>query len=68
MTEEYVEENNIQLILTDYSNLIFTTAIHKYFDENFHINRTFKINATTLKNYIRNFILMLKYKFTNHCA
>ena len=34
MTEDYVEEDNIIFILTDYSNWLATTDIPKYFGEN----------------------------------
>ena len=32
MTEDYVEEDNIKVILTDYSNWLSTKDIPKYFD------------------------------------
>ena len=32
MTEEYVEEDNIKVLLTEYSNWLDTTSIPKYFD------------------------------------
>ena len=67
MTDEYVEENNIKVLLTDYTNWIATTAIPKYFDEDLKININLKIKASTLRSYIRNFIIMLKYKFPKHC-
>ena len=33
MTDEYVEEDNMEVLLTDYSNWLSTTVIPKYFDE-----------------------------------
>ena len=63
MTEEYVEEDNIKVLLTDYSNCLYTTDITKYFDEDLKSNSTLKPNTSTLKNYLSKVILMLKDKF-----
>ena len=41
MTEDYVEEDNIKVILTDYSNWLVTTYIPKYFDEDLKSSSTF---------------------------
>ena len=68
MTEEYVEEDTINPLVTYYSNWPSTTAIPKYFDENFKSNITLKINTSTLKNYLIKVILTLKDKSPNHCA
>ena len=54
-------------ILLDYSNWLATTAIPKYFDEDLKSNITLKLNSNTLNDYINKVILMLKYKFPNHC-
>ena len=67
-TQEYVEEERIKILLTDYINWLSTTDIHKYFDGDLQSNNTFKLNASTLKNDIRKVILMLKDKFAKHCA
>ena len=67
MAEEYVEEDNIEFILTDYINWIPTTSIPKYSDEKLRSNSTLKLNVITLKNYIRNVILTLKEKFPKNC-
>ena len=64
-TEDYVEEDNIKVILTDYSNWLVTTYIPKYFDEDLKSNRTIKLSTGTLKNYLSKVILMLKDKFPN---
>ena len=68
MTEEYVEEDNKKMLLTEYINWISTTAITKYLDEYLNSNSTLKINASTLKNYLIKLILVLKDKFPNHFA
>ena len=68
MTEEYVEEYNIKFLLTDYGNWLATTAIPKYFDEDLQSNSPFRLNASTLNNYLRNIILILKDKSPKHCA
>ena len=60
MTEEYVEEDNIKLLLTDYSNWLFTTSIPKYFDEEILGNRNLNLNSSTLKNDLIKVILKLK--------
>ena len=48
MTEEYVEEDNIKGLSTDYSNWLDTKSITKYFDESIKSNRTINTNASTL--------------------
>ena len=68
MTEEYVEEDNIKFLLTDYSNWIATTAIPKYFNEDLKSNITIFINESPLKNDINKVILMLKYNFPKLCS
>ena len=68
MTEKYVEEDNIKLLLTEYSNWRATTAIPKYFDAELNINSTLFINTSTLKNCLIMIIIMLKDKFRKHCA
>ena len=68
MTEEYVEEDNIKFLLTDYSNWIATPSIPKYSDEKLWSNSTLNLNAITLKNYLSKVILMLKDKFPKNCA
>ena len=68
MTEDYLEEDNIRVILTDYSNWLATTDITEYFDGYININSTLKINTITLKNYLRKVFLVLKEEFPNHCA
>ena len=60
MTEDYVEEDNIKVLLTDYSNWLSTTYIPKYFDEYLKSNITLNLNARKLNNYLINIILMLK--------
>ena len=60
ITEEYVEEDNIKSLLTEYSNWLATTAITKYFDEDLKSNSTIFINASTLENYLSKVIIMLK--------
>ena len=67
MTEEYVEEDNMKVLLTDYSNSLATTAISKYFDEDFNSNSTLKLNASVMKNYLSKVILMFKNKFLKQC-
>ena len=68
MTEEYVEEDNIKVLLTEYSNWLVTTAINKYFDEDLKIKSTTFINSSTLKNYLRKIIIIFKDKFIKHCT
>ena len=68
MTEEYVEEGNIKVLLTDYSNWLVTTAIPKYFHDDLKSNSTLNINVSTMKKYISKVILVLKNKFPNNCA
>ena len=68
MTEEYVEEDNIKVLLTEYSNWLATTASPKYFDEDLNSNRNIFLNASTLKNYLSEAIIVLKYKSPKHCA
>ena len=68
MNDDYVEEDNTNILLTDYSNWLATTDITKYFDEDLKSNSTIKINSTTLKNYLSNFIIMLKDKFSKNCV
>ena len=68
MTEEYVEEDNIKVLLSEYINWLDITAIYNYFDEDLKGNITIFINSSTLKNYLSNFIIILKDKFPNHCA
>ena len=60
MTADYVEEDNIKVLLTDYSNWLSTTDIPKYFDEYLKSNSTLNLNARKLNNYLINIILMLK--------
>ena len=52
MNEEYLEEDKIKFLLTDYSNWLSTTDIPNYFDEDLNSNSTLKINTITLKNYL----------------
>ena len=40
MTEEYIEEDIIKVLLTEYINWLSTTAIPKYFDEDIKSNIT----------------------------
>ena len=61
MTDEYVEEDNIKLLLPDYSNWISTIAITSIYS-------TLKINTSNLNNYLRKFILMLEETFPKHYA
>ena len=68
MTEQYVEEDNIKVLLTDYINWLANTAIPKYFDEDLKSNSTPELNTSTLKNYISKVTIMLKEKFPNHCS
>ena len=68
MTEYYVEEDHIKVLLTDYSNWLAATAISEYFDKYLQSNSTFNLNASTLKNYLSKFILMLKDNFLKHYA
>ena len=68
MNEEYVEEDNIKVLLTDYSNWIATITFVICFDEDLRSNSTLKLNTTTLNHYLSKVILMLKEKFLNHCA
>ena len=67
-SEDYIQEENIKIILTDYSNCLTTTSIPKFFDGDLQSNSNPKINAITLKNYLREAILMLKDNFTKKCA
>ena len=67
MTEEYVEEDNIKVLLTEYRNWLATTVIPKYFDEDLKSNRTLFLNAINLENYLSKFIIILKEKPPNHC-
>ena len=67
-TEDYVEEDNIKVLLTEYSNWLSTTAIPKYFDEDLHNNSTLFINTITLNNSLSKVIIMLRDNFTKHCA
>ena len=68
MTEDYVEEDNIKVLLPEYSNWLFITAITKYFDEDLKSNINIFLNTSTLKNYPRKFIIILRKKFPKHCA
>ena len=68
MTEDCVEEDDIKVLLTEYSNWLSTMAIPKYFDEDININITLFINASIVNNNLSKFTIMLKYKFPNHCA
>ena len=68
MTEYFVEEDNVKVLLTDYSNWLSTTDIPNYFDEYIKSNSTLNINSITLKNYLSNVILVLKDKFPKHFA
>ena len=68
MTEEYVKEANIKFVLTGYSNWLVTTVIPKYFDGDLKSKRTIKLNTSTLKNYLRKSIIMLKENFPKHCT
>ena len=68
MTDEYVGEDTIKVLLTEYSNWIVTTDILKYFDEEIKTNITIFINASTLKNYLSKVIIMFKDKFPKYCA
>ena len=60
MTADYVEEDNIKVLLTDYSNWLSTTDIPKYFDEYLKINSILNLNARKLNNDLINIILMSK--------
>ena len=68
MSEEYLEEDNIKVLLTYYSNWLATIDIPRYLYEDLNSNCTLFINASTLKNYLRNVIIMLKDKFPKHCV
>ena len=68
MTEQYVEEDNIKVLLTDYINWLANTAIPKYFDEYLKSNSTPELKTSTLKNYLSKVTIMLKEKFPKHCA
>ena len=57
---EYVEEDNIKYLLTDYSNWLDTTTITKCFYENIQSIINIKLNITTLNNYLSNIIIILK--------
>ena len=66
VTEEYLEEDDIKVLLTDYSRWIATTSIPKYSDEYLRSNSTIFLNASTLNNYLSNFIIMLTNNFPKH--
>ena len=68
MTWEYAEEDNIKVLLTEYSNWLATTATPNYFDEDLKHNSTLFLDAIILKNYLSKVIIILKYKFTKHCT
>ena len=68
MTEEYVEEDKIKFLWTEYSNWISNTVISKYFDEDLKITRNIFINKITLHNYLSKVIIILEDKFTKYCA
>ena len=68
MTEEYVEEDNMKVLLTDYSNSLSTTAISKYFDEYLYSNSTLEKNARDPNNCLGKVIIMFKDKFPKHCT
>ena len=68
MTEDYVDEDNIKVLLTDYSNWLSTTAIPKYFDECLNSNSTININTRTLNNYLIKVNLILEDKFPKKFA
>ena len=68
MTEEYVEEDKIKFLWTEYSNWISNTVISKYFDEDLKITRNIFINKITLQNYLSKVIIILEDKFTKYCA
>ena len=63
ITEEYVEEYNMQVILTSYINWLVTTSIPKYFDEDLKSNSTLNLNTITVKNYISKVVLIRKTSF-----
>ena len=67
-TQNYVEEDNIKFLLTQFINCLATTAIPKYFDEYLNSNNTLFLNSSTLKNYLSKVIIIFKDKFPNHCA
>ena len=67
MTEEYVEEDNIKVLSTEYRNWLSTTVIPKYFDEDLKSNRTLFLNTITLKNDLSKVIIILKEKLPKHC-
>ena len=67
MTDKYVEEDNIKVLLTDYSKWLATTCIPKYFNGDIKSNSTLNFNAITLNIYLRKVILMLKDKFPKNC-
>ena len=67
MTDKYVEEDNIKVLLTDYSKWLATTSIPKYFNGDIKSNSTLNLNAITLNIYLRKVILMLKDKFPKNC-
>ena len=68
MTEEYIEEDNIKVLLNEYSNWITTNAIPKYFYEDIKSNNTIFLNASTLHNYLSKVIIILKDKSPKHCV
>ena len=57
--EEYLDYNNITVLITCYSKWLSTTAITNVFGEDIQSNSIININADTLKNYLRNIILVL---------
>ena len=68
ITDYYIEADNIKVLLTDYSNFLATTYIHKFFNKKIHSNSTTKLNTSTLNNYLSKVILMLKDKFPKNCV
>ena len=67
MTEDYVEEDNIRVLLTEYRNWLATTDIPTYFYKDLKSNITTFLNTSTLRNYLSKVIIMLKAKFPKHC-
>ena len=67
-TAEYVEQYNIKVSVTDYSNWLATTGVTKFFDEYLQSNRNLNLNTSTLEYYLNKFILIPYEKVPNNCA
>ena len=63
MTVEYVEEDDIKVLFTDYSKWLDTTAIPKFLYDNLKRTRNIILNTSTLKNNLSKLILTLKEMF-----